>query len=203
MKKMWRKFRKWADGFLLAGQGILLAFREKSFLIAFFVSFLVFGTLMNLLSGGLGIFSLIAASGFFGGVKIIFGATLGLFGIERTFVDWAAVFFVALLQGILIGLVVFVYKKKKKMNSESLQNAGIAAGLAMLGTGCPTCGTALLTPVIGAIFSGSSALVGTISGAITAIAILIAILSLRKIGEETYVIIKSEEYKTKKKVEES
>ena len=76
---------------------------------------------------------------------------------------------------------------------------GISAGLAMLGTGCPTCGTALLAPVIGAIFSGSSAIVGTVSWIVTILAVFIALFSLKKIGEDAYVIMISEEYKKKKR----
>lgn len=193
---------KWLDGFLLAGKGILLAVKEKSFWIAFLISFFVFGVLMNLLSNGFASFELMAVSDFSGTLKIIFDAFLGIFGVGRSFVDWALVFFVAILQGILIGLVVLMWKKKKKIDSENLESAGIAAGLAVLGTGCPTCGTALLTPILSAIFSSGSALAGTVSGIVTLIAVIIAILSIKKVGEEVYVIIVSEKYKSKKKMEE-
>ena len=194
---------KWLDGFVLAGKGILLAMKERRFWIAFLISFFLFGTLMNLLSNGFASFELMAVSDFSGIIKIIFDAFLGIFGVSRSFLDWALVFFVAILQGILIGLVALVWGKKKKINSENLESAGIAAGLAVLGTGCPTCGTALLTPILGAIFSGGSALVGAVSGVITFLAVLVAILSIKKVGEEAYVIIVSEKYKSKKKVEES
>lgn len=193
---------KWLDGFLLAGKGILLAVKEKSFWIAFLISFFVFGVLMNLLSNGFASFELMVVSDFSGILRIIFDAFLGIFGVGRSFVDWALVFFVAILQGILIGLVVLMWKKKKKIDSENLESAGIAAGLAVLGTGCPTCGTALLTPILSAIFSGGSALAGTVSGIVTLIAVVIAILSIKKVGEEVYVIIVSEKYKSKKKTEE-
>ena len=111
---------------------------------------------MNLLSNGFASFELMAVSDFSGILRIILDAFLGIFGVGRSFVDWALVFFVAILQGILIGLVVLMWKKKKKLDSENLESAGIAAGLAVLGTGCPTCGTALLTPILSAIFSGGS-----------------------------------------------
>lgn len=190
--------KKWFDGFLLAGQGIGLAAKEKNFWLVFVPVFLVFGTIMNLLTNGLMAFQLMGAVGFFGSLEIIFNAMIGIFGVNKTFLDWAPIFFVALLQGVLIGLIVLVWKKKKEINSESLQGAGIAAGLAVLGTGCPTCGTALLTPVIGAIFAGGSALASTISGVVTILAIIVAILSLKKVGEEAYVIIISEKFKAKK-----
>ena len=80
-----------------------------------------------------------------------------------------------------------------------MQKAGIITGLIALGAGCPTCGTTLITPLIGTIFStGSMAVAGAISGIVTVVAILIALLSLRRIGLESYVIIINEKYMTKK-----
>jgi len=200
------RLRRWLDGFLLAGKGIRLALKEKQFWLGFLLAFSLFGTLMNLLSNGFSTFRLMSTVGLLESLKIIFDAFLGLFGFQKTFLDWLVIFIVAVLQGILIGLVVLVWQKKRKnkqkTNSENVQSASIAAGLAVLGTGCPTCGTALLTPVLGAIFAGSSALVGAISGAVTVLAVVIAILSIKKVGEEAYVIIKSEEYLKKKKSEE-
>ena len=41
-------------------------------------------------------------------------------------------------------------------------------------------------------------MVGVISGLVTTLAIIIAVLSLKRIGEETYVIIVNEKYLRKK-----
>ena len=71
----------------------------------------------------------------------------------------------------------------------------IITGLIALGAGCPTCGTTLITPLIGVIFStGSLSIAGTISTIVTWLAIIIAILSLKRLGEETYVTIINEKY---------
>lgn len=194
--------KKWLDGFLLAGHGIMLSVRYLRFWIVFLITFLLFGTLMNLLSNGFASFELMGVVGFSGSLKIILDAMLGLFCINKTFVDWLPIFVVAFLQGILLGEIFLVLKLKRKMNTASIERAGIAAGLAMLGSGCPTCGTALLSPVLGAIFAGSSAIVGTVSTIITILAIIVVVLSLKKVGEEAYVIIVGERYKLKKEAEE-
>lgn len=190
------KIRKFFDEFLLAGKGIVLAFKEKLFWLVFILVFLLFGTLMDLLSGGFSAFELMGSVGFFGSLKIIFDAMLGLFMIGKSFLDWIGIFLVSILQATLIALIVLV-AKKKRTSGENLERAGIAAGLAVLGTGCPTCGTALLTPILGAVFAGGSALIGVISWLITFAAIIILILSLKKVGEEYYVIIESEKYHKK------
>ena len=190
--------RKWLDGFPLAARGIMLATREKRFVIAAVIAFLFFGTLMNLLSAGFSKFELMYYVGFGGSMQIIGDEFLGVFGWNRIFLEWLPVFLLALMQGILIGLIALLWKKKQGQNSANIQRAGIVTGLIALGAGCPTCGTTLIAPLLGAIFSSGASMVGTVSTLVTALAIIIAVLSLRRLGEETYVIIVNERYLKKK-----
>lgn len=199
---------RWLDQWKLAAYGIVLATKRPKFIVVAIVSFLVFGTLMNLLNNGLTSFRLMATVDFGGKLEIIGGAFLAVFGVGRNFLDWALVFIISLLQGILIGLVVLVWHKKRakqkanlaaEQNAENVQTAGLAAGLAVLSAGCPTCGTTLLMPVIGAISStGGYALAGAISGVIFVLAMIVALWALKKIGNEAYVIIVSEDYERRK-----
>ncbi len=197
-------WRKWCDEFVLAGKGILLATKEKRFWYGFIPSFFFFGLLINLLQGGFSKFELMHALGFPHCFKIITDSFLAIFGVNQPFFDWLPVFAISLLQGILIGLIVLLWQKKKDQNSANLEKAGIITGLIALGAGCPTCGTTLLTPLLGAVFStGSLAIAGTISIIVTMLAIIIAILSLKRLGEETYVIIINEEYLARKSKKEA
>ena len=198
-------WRKWLDEFVLAGKGILLATKEKRFWVGFVVAFLFFGTLMNLLSGGFSKFELMGALGFTESLKIIGESLLNVFGFRMIFSEWVPVFFLALMQGVLIGLIVLLWHKKRvsdkdgTSNSANVEKAGIITGLIALGAGCPTCGTTLLTPLLGTLFSsGGMAMAGVLSGVVTTLAVIIAILSLKRIGEETYVIIVNEKYLEKK-----
>lgn len=197
-------WRKWLDEFALAGKGILLATKEKRFWYGFIPSFFFFGILMNLLAGGTAKFELMASTGLENSLKIISDSFLAIFGINQPFFDWLPIFALSVLQGILIGIIVLLWNKKRNdksasKNSENLSSAGIIAGLIALGAGCPTCGVTLITPLIGAIFStGSLAIAGTVSAAITVLALIIAILSLKRLGEEVYVIIINEKYLAKK-----
>ena len=216
-RKLKFNWRKWLDEFILAGKGILLATREKRFLVGFAVAFLFFGTLMNLLSGGFTKFELMGAVGFGGSMKILFDSFLGVFGYNMIVVEWLPIFALSLLQGTLIGLIVLLWDKKRvkpgmeegamsdkdNTNSANVEKAGIITGLIALGAGCPTCGTTLLTPLLGALFStGGLAMVGTISSIVTTAAVIIAILSLKRIGFETYAIIVNEKYMKKKEERE-
>ncbi len=191
-------WRKWCDEWALAGKGILLATKEKKFWCGAVPAFVLFGTLINLLSGGFAKFELMGALGMPKALKIIGDAIIGVFGINMIFSEWVFVFALATLQGVLIGLIVLLWDKKREQNAANMQKAGIITGLIALGAGCPTCGTTLLTPLIGTIFAGGGvAMAGAISGVVTVVAIMIAILSLRRIGLETYVIIVNEKYMEK------
>ena len=216
---------KWLDEWKLALMGVGLACQKPKFLIVAGVTFLIFGTLMNLLTNGFASFQLMAAVDWGGKMDILGGAFLAIFGVGRSFLDWVLVFFISLLQGVLVGLVILNWHKKQKNkkaqkqsvekpvdksvqktqvgsvanNAENVQTAGLAAGLAVLSAGCPTCGTTLLMPVLGAIGSTSGyAIAGAVSGAIFILAIVVALLALKKVGYDTYVIIKSEEYERRR-----
>ncbi len=197
-KSLNRKLSKWLDDCKLALIGIVLMTREVKFWLLFFPVFFFFGTLLNLLSTGLGPISLLFSTDLSGKLQILSENFLANFGIGKSFTDWILTFSISFLQAILISLIIIIWKNRTKDRSVVAQNAGIAAGLALLGTGCPTCGTTLITPLLGVFFSGSSyAIAGTLSGIITLIAIIILLFSLKKVGLEAYVIIKDKQWKEK------
>ncbi|MBR3322330.1 hypothetical protein IKG05_01670 [Candidatus Saccharibacteria bacterium] len=196
-------WKKWLDEFVLAGKGILLAAREKRFWYGFIPSFFFFGLLMNLLAGGTSKFELMGILGFPQSLRIIGESLLAIFGVNQPFLDWLPIFAISILQGILIGIIVLLWNKKKAQNAANLEKAGIITGLIALGAGCPTCGATLITPLLGAIFStGGLAIAGTISTIVTILAIIIAILALKRLGVETYVIIVNEKYLARKSEKE-
>lgn len=199
------KLDRWLDEWKMAFSGILLATREPKFLITFAITFIIFGIIMNLLSSSTAALSLFWATDFSGKLSIIGDSFLAIFGVGRSFWDWALLFFITVLQSILIGLVVIVWSKKRRsrrerivagvQNSDNLQSAGLVAGLAILGSGCPTCGTTLLMPVIGAVFSSSGyVLAGAVSGILTIGAIILALFTLKRLGKDTYAMVLSERH---------
>ena len=214
-KKLRRICAKFWDECKLAGLGLVMATKNLSFWLVFIPTFVVFGTLISLLSSGSSVFDLFFAVDFGGKMQILGDGFLSLLGRGRNFTDFLLNFSIAFLQAALIALLVFVYHKRKKNNlgkarlsnksdkssdNSSAQNAGIAAGLALLGSGCPTCGTTLITPLITSLFStGSYAIAGAISGIMTFLAYILIFWSLKKVGLEAYVIIKSEIWSKKHK----
>lgn len=209
-----RKFRRWLDEWKLAASGILLASRDRKFLVTTLLTFVIFGTLMSLLTDGIASLDMLWVSDWNTKFSLLGESFLRLFGVNFAFWDWLLLFCITLLQSILIGLVVLVWQKRRRSkrdqiiatasNADNLQSAGLAAGLAVLGTGCPTCSTTLLTPVIATLFSTSSSLLaGVVSGVLTAISVLIALFALKRLGNDVYALITSEHYLAKKaKLEE-
>lgn len=197
----------------MALSGIVLATREWKFLVAFFLSFIIFGTLMNLLSGSFAGWDLFWAVDFGGKMRLLGQAFLANFGVGRALLDWAITFAITILQSILIGLVVLVWQKKRRQkvlaeakNLNNVSDAGLVTGLAILGSGCPTCGTTLLAPLLGTILSsGGFAIAGVISGLITVAAVILALFALKRVGKDAYVMIVAERYEkrhSKNNVEE-
>lgn len=189
--KIRRLLSRWRDEWRMTCYGLVLATRKLRFWVFFVPSFVIFGTLLVLLAPGLAGVNLIFTLGFPDGLKVIGDAFLGLFGAGQNFTDWLIVFSISLLQAILIALLAIVWKKRK--NAVEVQNAGIAAGLAILGSGCPTCGTALMMPLLSGVFgTGVLGFAGALSGVVTALAVVVALFTLKKLGPEIYVIMAEE-----------
>ncbi len=203
--KIGAKLDRWLDEWKMAASGVLLATRSPRFLVVSLVSLVIFGVLMNLLSSSSAALNLFWATDFTGKLSIIWDSFLAIFGVGRNFWDWLVTFLIVVLQSILIGLVAFVWQKKRRSrrerlladvhNSDNVQSAGLVAGLAILGSGCPTCGTTLLMPIIGTVFSSSGyMLAGAISGILTIGAVILALFTLKRIGKDAYVLALSEKY---------
>ena len=196
-KKFFKKTKKWADELKLAVYGAFLATRKKRFILSFGIAFLFFGTLLNLLASGGATFDILRSADFRTKLEILAKAFLGTFGVNRNLDDFLFIFAVTILQATMIGLVSFVLKYRK--DTADLQNAGIITGLIVLGSGCPTCGTTVLTPIIISILGSSGmAMAGAMSWGLTIVSIILALIVFKKVGFETYAIMKSEEF-TKKK----
>ena len=202
MSKLNHHISKWLDECKMAMRGIVLATREWKFLLAFLSSFIIFGTLMNILSGSSAGWDLFWAVDFGGKMRLLGQAFLANFGIDRALLDWAITFVITILQSILIGLVVLVWQKKRRQkvlakakNLNNMSDAGLVAGLAILGSGCPNCGTTLLAPLLGTgLSSGSFASAGVISGLINVAAVILALFALKRVGKDAYVMIIAERY---------
>jgi hypothetical protein len=79
----------------------------------------------------------------------------------------------AVVQGISIAELTYTIRHQKKIDSKLIGGSSLVGLLAIIGLGCPACGTSLLTPIV-ALFVSSSAV--AVSEKITAIALPLAII---------------------------
>ncbi|MBQ9020218.1 hypothetical protein IJ096_02765 [Candidatus Saccharibacteria bacterium] len=204
MNKLRGKLRNVIAEMRTALLGMVMAWRRPRYIITVVVAFVIFGTLMSLLTSGTAGVSMMISGGSGMFYNFLGKAFLGLFGVGRDFMDWLVLFLISFLQAMVIGLVALVWRGRKKKytksdNAGNVERAGIAAGLAVLGSGCPTCGTTLLMPVITAVVgSGGMALASTISGVLTVAAVVILIFSAKSLGMEAYTLCIEEDLSKKK-----
>ncbi len=103
-------------------------------------------------------------------------------GISGTFV-LTMMLLLAVIQGISIAALTYTIRHQKKIDSKLIGGSSLVGLLAIIGLGCPACGTSLLTPIV-ALFVSSSAV--AVSEKITAfvlpVAVIIGLYSLYAIG---------------------
>lgn len=176
-------------------------FRDGKFLKSFLFTFIIFGTVLNLLSSGFASLQIFHFADFWGKIKLVFDFFLAIFGVNRNFFDFLLLFLINFLQSILVALVFYILNFRRKNLSSEVQTTGIIASFFLLSSGCPTCGTTILTPIILAILGSSGlALVGTITNFVIFISFLLALYVFQKIGYEAYIILQDQQFQDKKKL---
>lgn len=124
---------------------------------------------------------------------------LAVFGVGRTLPDFLFLTAITFVQSVLVGLLLFLLHSRKQNLADQLQSTGIVASFFLLSSGCPTCGTALLTPILLSILGSSGlALAGTLSIILNLLSMLLALFVFQKVGYEAYIILEDQKYCAKK-----
>lgn len=108
LKKWQSQLKTWLDQWQLSLKGLMLASLNWKFWLVTSTTLLIFGTLMNLLSGGLAPINLLIAVDWPEKWTILGENLVGIFGVGKHFGDWLVMFIIIILQSILMGLVVLV-----------------------------------------------------------------------------------------------
>ena len=197
-KQVQRKCKQAKQQFFCALHVLPKLFARRHFLVPFLLSFFIFGFLLNFFASGTANWQLFQLSNLRGKLILIFDTFLAVIGVGRTWPDFLYLTALNLVQSVLIGLLFFILNFRKQAISNQLERTGIIASFFLLSSGCPTCGTALLTPVLISILGSSGlALVGAISAFLTGISLILAFSVFQKIGYEAYIIIEDEKYRAK------
>lgn len=62
----------------------------------------------------------------------------------------------SLLQGISIAMLTYIIRHQRKLDANLVGGSSLVGLLAIIGIGCPACGTSLLTPIVALFVSGSA-----------------------------------------------
>ena len=102
-----------------------------------------------------------------------------------------SLFLLALLQAIVITQLVFTWRNREKNAAiDGASTGGIGAILGFVALGCPSCGVGLLSALLSAIAGASAAALATSIGVIfTALAFLLMIYTVIRLGYVDYIII--------------
>lgn len=179
-------------------------FLRRQFLIPFLITFIVFGFLLNFFAAGTANWQIFLLSNLRGKMVLLINTILAVFGIGRSLPDFLFLTIITLIQSVLVGLLFFILSFRKQNLADNLQSTGIIASFFLLSSGCPTCGTALLTPVFLSILGSSGlALAGTISVVLNCLSIILALFVFQKIGYEAYIILADQKYRAKQSIQDS
>jgi hypothetical protein len=80
---------------------------------------------------------------------------------------------ISIIQGINIALLTYIVRHQRKLDAGAIGGSSFVGILAIIGLGCPACGTSLVTPIVAMFASGSAVVV---SESIVAIVLPLAIL---------------------------
>lgn len=173
-------------------------FKIRHFLLSFIFTFLIFGFLLNFFAAGLSNWQLFQLSNLSGKLVLFANTLLAVFGIGRTLTDFLFLTAITTLQSILFGLLFFTLHYRRQNLTDNLQRTGIVASFFLLASGCPTCGTALLAPILISLLGSSGlALVGTVSVVLNLVSVLLALYVFQKIGYESYIILEDQKYQSR------
>ena len=89
----------------------------------------------------------------------------------------------ALLQGVSIAALAYVIRRQKKIDDKLVGGSSLITLLAIVGLGCPACGTSLITPIVALFVSSSAVAVSeTITAFVTPLAVGIAAYGVYVLG---------------------
>lgn len=98
-------------------------------------------------------------------------------------------FLLALTQGIAVAAVIYIMRHQPKVDETLLGKGAAVSFIALIGLGCPACGTSLITPLVAMFASGSAlALSQIIARIILPIALVIGLYGLYTIGLQVSTI---------------
>lgn len=121
-------------------------------------------------------------------LNILFDMKVEMLVSFVTSLEGALLAIVSAMQGAALAVMIYVMRRNKKFDAQTVGSSGIAMFAAALGLGCVPCGTSLIMPIITIFFSSSAyAAANVASMVVLVIAFFLSIYSLYKLGSVAYM----------------
>ena len=196
IKKVQAWWLKYLDQTKMAATGIGWGMKAWRYSVLAGVIAVFFGMLLTMLKSGSTNIKLLAASIPLGEKLDVVGGAFVRMARDIVTIEGFLIVMMAILQGVVVAMLVRNYRQKKRVDSDSLGSTGIVGVLAVLGFGCPACGTSLLVPLLSVVFSSTAyAMIGVVSGVVTAAAFVVGLIALRRLGFLNYIATTAKRYK--------
>jgi hypothetical protein len=173
----------------MAAAGALYVLGRPRYLIFAAIVALLFAYILTFTTGGTTNLELLLSNLSFSDKLAVLAAVLGKTFTSVPSLVGAFVWLLSLAQGVLISMLIFHFRHAKKVDDSALMNSSLASFFAILGAGCPTCGTSLLMPLLTAVFSSAAyTILNSISVIIMVVAFVLVLFALRRLGFLCYTI---------------
>jgi hypothetical protein len=93
------------------------------------------------------------------------------------------IIFVSILQGFTIAVLIQTIRKLRHSDVKAVGATGFVSVITLIGLGCPSCGTSIISPLILTFFASSAVSVASaISNVILVLAVVLNLYSIRRLG---------------------
>lgn len=188
---MGKRINNWKASF----KGVKTASCTWQFWVITIVAALIFIFIFNLLSAGNNFLQLLIALPFLDKFSII-GQVYQEFFINLLSLEKILMLLASFGQGVIIALIVYVWKSRRKFDEKVLLKGAGASLLALIGAGCPMCGGTIILPILLGIFgAGAFAFLQSVSIVLMIVAIIVIVFAIKQLGFLCYMQPKSKEKK--------
>jgi hypothetical protein len=190
---------KWWKRVKIAARGGFYVLSHPQYLTLALGVALLFAYILTMTTSGTTELKLLFSSLSFGDKVGVLGGIFGRVFTNTWSVSGALVWLLSICQGILISLLIFHRRRSRKLDDSALMNSSIASVLAIVGAGCPTCGTSLIMPLLTVVFSSAAyTVLNSLSAIILVVAFVLVLFSLRRLGFLCYTIESRDKHFSKK-----
>jgi hypothetical protein len=148
MEKVVRRWRT-------VGTGVRNAAGSWRFWLAAVLTTLFFIFVFNLLSAGNNFLQLLVNLPWLDKFFVV-GQVYGEFLANFFSVEKLLILLAAAGQGLIVGLIVFLWRTRRKLDDTAVLESAGASLIALVGAGCPLCGGTILLPVLMSLFGASA-----------------------------------------------